>query len=190
MIAVIAGSLTITAACGGEERGSTGVANIDSDAASDGGAGSDAASGSSDEAEYRNCMAAEGVDIPEPQAEGGNAVGSTTEPAPLDVDQATLEAASAKCTDELPQAPNPLAGLSPDQKAAFDDYMLKVEQCMTDKGYEGIPLLGEDGGNTVDGQRATDLTEPPDFDWEAFDAAAEDCYDATPLPEELEGLDP
>lgn len=189
VIALAASTLMLLAACSSD--GSAG--NVASVAAVTTGGDTDA---DPDEAVriYRECMAEEGIDIPEPPPEGGNAVGSTTEVPPVDGDAADIAAADAKCSEQLPETPNPLDDLTPAQQVAFDDYMLEVEKCMADKGYEGIPLMGEDqdeeGGNSVDGDGAPTVTQPPDFDWDAFDQAASECYDATPLPSELEGIEP
>lgn len=187
-------SLVAMSACGSSDGKASDIASVeDIDGVGTTTAGSTPTSTSDDNdvvfADYEQCMADEGVDLPKLDDNGGNEVdgGAVPDVDLSDIDNEALQAASEKCAYILEEIDSPLDDLTPEQQAALDDFLVKMEKCLSDKGYD-VPLA-QTAGNPLDGENAADMTLPADFDWEGFDKAGQECEDEVGIPSELEDLE-
>ena len=122
---------------------------------------------------------------------GGSAIGDDPQRPPLDLDDFDFEAfqdAEQKCS---PLLANAGAGfdLSPEERAAFEDAQLVFVDCMEEQGVDVPDFSGGAviGAIDVEGD-GIDFHAPdpqgdagfisPDFDFEAFEAAARECRHA------------
>ena len=121
-------------------------------------------------ARFEACMADRGVEIQMAGVGGGAELpdpdfdpGSLAEFSPED-----FAAAQEECDPILDDA---FGGfhMDPDQEAEFADMMLELERCLVDAGFE------------IEMGSAGDFALPGDTDFEAFDAAMEQCDEAAGL---------
>ena len=114
------------------------------------------------------------LDAVDPQTDGFSS--------PEDFDDSFQEA-SAECDKHLA---NVDAGfdLTPEQQAQFEDAQIEWAACMTDAGFE-IPEISGEGGAAIsieigptDGDPQSEGFGEGDFDFEAFETAAEACSSA------------
>lgn len=200
LLAIAAVGLLSLAACGSSDSSSAdGVASVNdvsSDVSSDGSTPDAEAGGNDSEvvfAEYQKCMEDEGVDMSVLMGEaggGGNEIGDGGEAEitiPDDFDWEAMEAASEVC-DPILEDFDPLADMSPDEKAAIEDYTVELQKCMSEKGFDDV-VTGPGGGNEVGDEDVTDFTMDPNTDFEAMEAAFEECDEQVEVPQVLQDLE-
>lgn len=125
------------------------------------------------DAEYRQCMSDNGIDLPENDTAGGNAVDGAEQP-DIDPDLYDTDAfaeAEAECSEILADLPSYLDTLTPEELAETKDYNVALQNCVADKGY-ALPTPESDGNSVVTAPERDDLL-PPEGD--AFEEAVGDC---------------
>jgi hypothetical protein len=115
--------------------------------------------------EYTECMREQGIDMPDPQANGG-----MLKVGPGDTGDSSEEefvAADKRCRNLLPEMGG---NLSPQDQAEMQDAMLEFTDCMRDEGID-MPDPGQGGGIEIpiDGEGGIDPNDPE------FKAAEEKC---------------
>jgi len=195
----------VAAACGSDEAADTsGIASLtdgeDDDSAADGSTLIDDAAEAPENAEdafalFDECMTDRGFEFASTASSSG-AVGSlsieggsaVTEVDPQsggieDFDLDEFEAANDECRVHLANIDGGF-DLTPEQEAAFEDAQLEFQSCMSDAGIEmpdiigggsgGLSLQVEEVDGDLDPQAGAGFTGS-DFDFEAFQEAAETC---------------
>lgn len=114
------------------------------------------------------------LDAGDPQTDGFDS--------PEDFDE-SFQAASAECDKHLANVDSGF-DLSPEQQAQFDDAQVEWAACMTEAGFD-IPDFDSDGGAAIsievgpeDGDPQSQGFGEGDFDFAAFEEAAEACNSA------------
>jgi hypothetical protein len=156
-----AGALTF-AACGGEEP------------ASGSGGKSDREEARNAALEYAQCMREHGVDMPDPQFEGGGIMQRGPDEK---VPRATLEKAEDACK-EIQEAMKPSEPPSEEQQKEMQEAALAHARCMREHGIENFPdpTFSADGGMQVRIDKRSGI-DPEDED---FKKAQEACQDELP----------
>jgi hypothetical protein len=124
--------------------------------------------------EYAQCMRKNGVDMPDPQFDGGGIMQrGPDEKTP----RATLEKAEAACK-EISDAMKPSEPPSEEEQKAMKEAALAHAQCMRDHGIEKFPdpTFSADGGMQVRIDKRSGV-DPEDPD---FQKAQEACRDEMP----------
>jgi hypothetical protein len=159
-IAAVALALT---ACGGSGGGGTGTGSGDSD------------DPQAQMLAFAQCMRQHGVDMPDPEVDSKGRVRMRI--GSKDTPRATMEAAQRACQDKAPKMGG---GGDEDDNPQFQEYGLKLAQCMREHGFEKFP------DPTGNGIRITpDMGIDPDDP--AFQQAQSDCEDEIgepPAPED------
>jgi hypothetical protein len=159
-IAAVALALT---ACGGSGGGGTGTGSGDSD------------DPQAQMLAFAQCMRQHGVDMPDPEVDSKGRVRMRI--GSKDTPRATMEAAQQACQDKAPKMGG---GGDEDDNPQFQEYGLKLAQCMREHGFEKFP------DPTGNGIRITpDMGIDPDDP--AFQQAQSDCEDEIgepPAPED------
>lgn len=173
MTASAVGLLAVTlAACGSTEEKGDKVASAGRPTASQSQA-ADAKPASADDGKdpflkYTQCMRDNGVDMPDPDANGGVVVDGSK------VDRETFDAAEKACQKELPNG-----GEMQQMPAEYLNKLRAYSQCMRDHGLAKYPDPNPDGAivtNTDDGL---------DPRTEEYQAAEKACRSKMPTMEEL-----
>jgi hypothetical protein len=218
----LAVTILALAACGSEGDGDDagGVATIPASATADASAttapGADGSDSGDAEAPtdrnaafvlYDNCMAEQGFptdaagaadDGPVVHSQSASASGDEGPVAvgpggvaidPDDMD--AFQAANTVCQEHLANVQGE-ADLSPEQQAAMDDALLKVQQCMADKGFDVQLDIGSGGsGGTVNVEDEGESAPPPnvgEVDQAAIDGAMRECskvFDDDPILQDV-----
>ncbi|MDG6108076.1 hypothetical protein Daura_45560 [Dactylosporangium aurantiacum] len=116
---------------------------------------------------YAACMREHGIDMPDPQFDGGGIAMTLPEGA----DKAKVDAANEQCKQFLPNGGQPLKA-----DPEMQERMRKFSQCMRENGVPDFPDPGEDGGIRIDGSKGGGL----DPRSEAFKKAEAACKDFQP----------
>jgi hypothetical protein len=154
-IAAVALALT---ACGGSGGGGTGTGSGDSD------------DPQAQMLAFAQCMRQHGVDMPDPEVDSKGRVRMRI--GSKDTPRATMEAAQQACQDKAPKMGG---GGDEDDNPQFQEYGLKLAQCMREHGFEKFP------DPTGNGIRITpDMGIDPDDP--AFQQAQSDCEDEVGEP--------
>ena len=156
-----AGALTV-AACGGEEP------------AAGSGDKSDRENARNAALEYAQCMRQHGVDMPDPQFQGGGIMQrGPDEKTP----RATVEKAEDACK-EIREAMEPSEPPSEEEQKEMKDAALAHARCMREHGIEDFPdpTFSADGGMQVRIDKRSGI-DPEDED---FKTAQEACQDKLP----------
>ncbi len=170
--AIMLWSLT---ACGGDDQ-TTGIATLggDSTATTDEQAGPAEEQDLEEQAlEFAECMRDNGVDMPDPQVEGGRMLFGGG--AGGEVDPEIQEQAMEACEDKRPDGGG---NFSPEDQAEMQDRMLAMAECMRENGYD-MPdpdFSGGGGGFVIGPESGLDLDDPD------FQAAMEACRDEVGMP--------
>ncbi len=169
-VAVVAG------ACGGGGAGSRDVASIDGKQA---GAEKEEPKASAKDREeaalaFARCMRKNGVDLPDPGADGMIVVGDAPKAGePVEANREEMQKAEQACKKER----EALQGTIGEPPADIQDKFLKMSRCMRRHGIDmPDPSTGGDGEVTVGVERS-------DFDDPKFRAAQETCRKEVGLPE-------
>jgi hypothetical protein len=93
------------------------------------------------------------------------------------------EEANETCSVHLANVQDELTDVSPEQQAAMEDAVLRVQECMQEKGFDVQMSVSVGGGPGVETQQQLDEDEPSkgqpinpdDIDREALDAATREC---------------
>ncbi|WP_327008615.1 hypothetical protein OHA72_16005 [Dactylosporangium sp. NBC_01737] len=115
---------------------------------------------------YAQCMRDKGVDMPDPQMDGGG----ISMMIPEGTDKAKVDAANAECKQFLPNGGEPMKA-----DPEMQEKMRKFAQCMRENGLPEFPDPSEDGGIRIDGN-ATGV----DPQSEAFKKAEAACKEFQP----------
>ena len=115
---------------------------------------------------YAQCMRDKGIDMPDPQMDGGGISMSI----PQGTDKAKVDAANEQCKQFLPNGGEPMKA-----DPEMQEKMRKFAQCMRENGVPDFPDPGEDGGIRIDGNKAG--FDPQS---EAFKKAEAACKDFQP----------
>ncbi len=91
---------------------------------------------------YAQCMREQGVDMPDPQMDGGG----ISMMIPQGTDKAKVDAANELCKQHLPNGGQPMKA-----DPEMQEKMRKFAQCMRDNGLPDFPDPDEDGGIRIDG---------------------------------------
>jgi hypothetical protein len=156
-VAGIAAAALALTACGGSGGGT--------------GTGTGSGSGDGDDAQsqmlaFAQCMREHGVDMPDPEVDSKGRVRMRI--GSKDTPRATMEAAQQACQDKMPKMGG--GGDAGDDNPQFQEYGLKLAQCMREHGIEKFP------DPTGNGIRITpDMGIDPDDP--AFQQAQSDCED-------------
>ncbi|MET7423113.1 hypothetical protein [Dactylosporangium sp. NPDC005555] len=116
---------------------------------------------------YAQCMREQGIDMPDPQIDGG----AVSMVLPQGTDKAKVDAANAKCKQFLPNGGEPMKA-----DPEMQERMRRFAQCMRENGLPDFPDPGEDGGIRIDGNAAGAL----DPGSEAFKKAEQACQEFRP----------
>jgi len=115
---------------------------------------------------YAQCMRDKGIDMPDPQMDGGGISMSI----PQGTDKAKVDAANEQCKQFLPNGGEPMKA-----DPEMQEKMRKFAQCMRENGIADFPDPGEDGGIRIDGNQGG--LDPQS---EAFKKAEAACKDFQP----------
>ncbi|MEV0133959.1 hypothetical protein AB0H83_36515 [Dactylosporangium sp. NPDC050688] len=118
---------------------------------------------------YAQCMREHGVDMPDPQFDGG----SVTMMLPEGTDRAKVDAANEQCKRFMPNGGKPRKADPETQEK-----MRKFSQCMRENGVPDFPDPSEDGGIRIDGTKGGSL----DPGSEVFKKAQKVCEQYQPKP--------
>jgi hypothetical protein len=118
---------------------------------------------------YAQCMREHGVDMPDPQFEGGGVMMKL----PEGTDKAKLDAANQQCKQFMPNGGQPMKA-----DPQMQEKMRKFAQCMRENGLPEFPDPGEDGGIRIEGGMGGAL----DPNGEAFKKAQAACEQFQPKP--------
>jgi len=161
LLLVAAAAMVALTACGSTGGGDDNVASINKGGDGKPSGSADPAAGKSDEdrmREFAKCMRDHGVDMPDPEPNGGPAVRAM----PADGDGGKMEKASEACKELLPNGgkPKPLSAEDLDKQR-------KLAKCMRDHGINmPDPDPSGEGGMTIGG---------PDDDPGKMEKASKDC---------------
>jgi hypothetical protein len=117
---------------------------------------------------YAQCMRDNGVDMPDPQMDGG----AVSMMIPEGTDKTKVEAANAKCKQFMPNGGEPMKA-----DPQMQERMRKFAQCMRENGVPEFPDPSEDGGIRIDGSKGGGL----DPNSEAFKKAEAACKQFRPM---------
>jgi hypothetical protein len=159
-IAAVALALT---ACGGSGGGGTGTGSGDSD------------DPQAQMLAFAQCMRQHGVDMPDPEVDSKGRVRMRI--GSKDTPRATMEAAQQACQDKAPKMGG---GGDEDDNPQFQEYGLKLAQCMREHGIEQFPDP-TNGGIRITPDMGIDPDDP------AFQQAQSECEDEIgepPAPED------
>jgi hypothetical protein len=158
--ALAAGALTLVA-CGEEEAGGSGGK-------------SDRENAREAALDYAQCMRKNGVDMPDPQFDGGGIMQRGPDES---TPRATMEKAEAACK-EIREAMEPSEPPSEEEQKEMKEAALAHAQCMRDHGIEKFPdpTFSADGGMQVRIDKRSGI-DPQDPD---FQKAQEACRDKMP----------
>jgi hypothetical protein len=157
-VAGIAAAALALTACGGSGGGGTGTGSGDSD------------DPQAQMLAFAQCMRQHGVDMPDPEVDSKGRVRMRI--GSKDTPRATMEAAQQACQDKAPKMGG---GGDEDDNPQFQEYGLKLAQCMREHGFEKFP------DPTGNGIRITpDMGIDPDDP--AFQQAQSDCEDEVGEP--------
>jgi hypothetical protein len=156
-----AGAITLVA-CGGEEP------------ASGSGGKSDRETARNAALEFAKCMRENGVDMPDPQFEGGGILQRGPD---AKTPKATLEKAEEACK-EIRESMEPSEPPSEEQQKEMREAALAHAKCMREHGIENFPdpTFSADGGMQVRIDKKSGI-DPQDQD---FQEAQEACQDEMP----------
>ncbi|MEV4515104.1 hypothetical protein AB0K00_39860 [Dactylosporangium sp. NPDC049525] len=115
---------------------------------------------------YAQCMREHGVDMPDPQMDGGGIAMMI----PEGTDKAKVDAANGECKQFLPNGGQPMKA-----DPEMQEKMRQFAQCMRENGLPDFPDPSEDGGIRIDGN-ATGV----DPQSEAFKKAEAACKEFQP----------
>lgn len=171
MTASAVGLLAVTlAACGSAEQNSDKVASAGRPTSSQSHAAdakqASAGDGKDPFLKFTQCMRDNGVDMPDPDANGGVVVDGSK------VDRETYQAAEKACQKDLPNG-----GEMQQMPAEYLNKLRAHAQCMRDHGLPKYPDPSPDGAVTFD-------TKDVDPRTPAFEAAEKACKDKMPSMEE------
>ncbi|MEV4137886.1 hypothetical protein AB0J72_37655 [Dactylosporangium sp. NPDC049742] len=165
--------LGLTAAgCGKARGGDNGVASAGGTPTASASAGSgnqprDPAKDQENMLKYAQCMREHGIDMPDPQFEGGG----VRMMLPQGTDKAKVDAANAECKQYMPNGGQPMKA-----DPEMQERMRKYSQCMRENGVPEFPDPGEDGGIRFEGGQGSNL----DPGSEAFKKADQACQQFGP----------
>jgi hypothetical protein len=115
---------------------------------------------------FAECMREHGVDMPDPQTDGG---GGGVIDITGDADDATFQDAQEACEPLMENAMGDIE-IDPEQQAEMEEQMLAFAECMREHGVDmPDPVFGSDGRVTVNGGPG------PEVESDEFEAAAEEC---------------
>lgn len=118
---------------------------------------------------YAACMREHGIDMPDPQLDGGGVAMSL----PQGTDKAKVDAANEQCKQFLPNGGQPMKA-----DPEMQEKMRRFSQCMRENGVPEFPDPSEDGGIRIEGGQGTGL----DPGSEAFKKAQALCEQYQPKP--------
>jgi hypothetical protein len=116
---------------------------------------------------YAQCMRDKGVDMPDPQMDGGG----ISMMIPEGTDKEKVEAAHEQCKQFMPNGGEPMKA-----DPEMQERMRKFSQCMRENGVPEFPDPSEDGGIRIDGTKGGGL----DPNSEAFKKAEAACKEFQP----------
>jgi len=116
---------------------------------------------------YAQCMRDKGVDMPDPQMEGGG----ISMMIPEGTDKEKVEAAHEQCKQFMPNGGEPMKA-----DPEMQERMRKFSRCMRENGVPEFPDPSEDGGIRIDGTKGGGL----DPNSEAFKKAEAACKEFQP----------
>ena len=129
--------------------------------------------------EFARCMREHGVDMPDPQFDGGGGVMIQAGGAGDAIDPEQLEAANEACEPIMEKVRGEFEPPDPEQLAEMKEEALEFAQCMREHGIDmPDPEFGEDGSVTqvIGGGRIGEDGEGVDpIDSERFQEASEAC---------------
>ena len=195
--ALLSASVLGLVACGDDPPASDGIATLggEVDDASSDGETADGGAGPRDfdETEFQDamlefteCMRDHGVDMPDPQFDGGGGPGGGVVVAEvprgtgprIDPESEVFQEADEACRPIMEDVA-PDIELTPEEEAEMRDQALAFAECMRDHGVDmPDPQFGEDGGVSISVGSAGDADPAerrPDFEDPAFEAAMEEC---------------
>jgi hypothetical protein len=164
--------LGLAAGCGKGRGGDNGVASAGGTPTASAGAGTgnstpDPAKDQENMLKYAQCMREHGVDMPDPQFEGGGISMSI----PQGTDKAKVEAADKECRHFMPNGGQPMKA-----DPEMQEKMRKYAQCMRENGVPEFPDPSEDGGIRIEGGPGGSL----DPGGETFKQADKACQEFAP----------
>ena len=118
-------------------------------------------------------MREQGIDMPDPQMDGGGISMSI----PQGTDKAKVDAANEKCKQFLPNGGQPMKA-----DPEMQEKMRQFAQCMRDNGLPDFPDPSEDGGIRIDGNKTG-----VDPESEAFKKAEAACKQFQPKRQGSDG---
>ena len=135
--------------------------------------------------DFARCMRENGVDMPDPDTEGGGRFGMRAGAAVPKPEK--FEEAHKACQKYMPKG-GPMASLDPDDREKLQDAMLAFARCMRGRGIDmPDPQFTAEGGGMIikrDAGKGGAGMKPLDEDDPAFSAAERECRKTTLEPME------
>ncbi|CRK57181.1 hypothetical protein [Alloactinosynnema sp. L-07] len=165
-----AGLLAVAlAGCGANDDGGDGVASLGGPGSTTTTPGASGGVSGDAGASFAQCMRDRGVDMPDPDGDGGRGVRVRI---PEGADKSKIDAAMAECKQFLPNGGEP-----PKLDAEQQEQFRKMSQCMRDNGVPDFPDPEPDGGIRIESKPGSRLNpEDP-----TFRAAQEKCEQFMPM---------